>query len=326
MLPSTYRSLGSLRCSNNWSTEENLFPLTRSIFNIYFQIRACRIPHPNYIIVDHILVKKGIYKFEEQYDYIIYNGIRLNKPFIEKPIDSDDHNNWIYYPLNSGGGCKKLFRKNGDRSSNYYPEIHNVRRDSIYIYQEFVSNFGTDIKVYSVGPLFAHAESRKSPTLDGKVDRYPDGKEIRYPVILTGKEKIIAYRIVDHFKQLVCGFDILRTFDGPYVCDVNGWSFVKRNYKYLIDCSNILRIILLLKLQKKFNIIIPNLVQERQVDEIIKKTFADVKSYHKEELCSVVVIMRHADRKPKNKLKFYTKNSYIINYFKGITLRCLLQQ
>ncbi len=40
-------------------------------------------------------------------------------------------------------------------------------------------------------------------------------------------------RIVLVFKQQVCGFDILRIQEGDslvsYVCDVNGWSFVKNS-------------------------------------------------------------------------------------------------
>ena len=44
---------------------------------------------------------------------------------------------------------------------------------------------GFDIKVYTVGSDYAHAEARKCPSLDGKVDRDSKGKEVRYPVNLT---------------------------------------------------------------------------------------------------------------------------------------------
>ena len=88
------------------------------------------------------------------------------------------------------------------------------------------------------------AEARKSPTVDGKVERNSDGKEVRFPVILTYREKEIARRIVLGFRQFVCGFDILRVQEGhsvvSYVCDVNGWSFVKNSRKYYDDCAQIL--------------------------------------------------------------------------------------
>lgn len=61
-----------------------------------------------------------------------------------------------------------------------------------------------------MGPDYAHAEARKSPALDGKVERDSEGKEIRYPVILTNAEKLISRRVCLAFKQTVCGFDLLR--------------------------------------------------------------------------------------------------------------------
>ena len=60
------------------------------------------------------------------------------------------------------------------------------------------------LQVYTVGPEYAHAEARKSPALDGKVERDKAGKEIRYPVILTAAEKLIARNICLAFKVGWC--------------------------------------------------------------------------------------------------------------------------
>ena len=60
------------------------------------------------------------------------------------------------------------------------------------------------------------------------MDRDSKGKEVRYPVILTHKEKMIARNVVLAFKQNVCGFDLLRANGKSIVCDVNGFSLVKR--------------------------------------------------------------------------------------------------
>lgn len=56
--------------------------------------------------------------------------------------------------------------------------------------------------MYTVGPDYQHAEARKSPALDGKVERNLDGKEIRYPVLLTSREKMIARTICKVFKVI----------------------------------------------------------------------------------------------------------------------------
>ena len=199
--------------------------------------------------VEEIITKneKGeevINKLEEFDEYIVYNGKKIMKPFVEKPKNGDDHNIYIYYPMSHGGGQTRLFRKHKNLSSLYYPNENKIRRDKSYLYEEYLQTDGFDIKVYTVGENYAHAEERKSPSLDGKVER-SKGKEVRYPVNLTTAEKKIARKIVQIFKQNICGFDILRSKGVSYVCDVNGWSFVKGNRKYFQDCAILLRNIIL---------------------------------------------------------------------------------
>ena len=181
--------------------------------------------------------------FVETEDSITMDGTTITKPFVEKPIDGEDHNVWIYYPITAGdGGVKKLFRKRDNKSSEFYPDHPgNVRRNGSFLYERFMQTGGTDVKVYTVGPHYAHAEARKSPVVDGFVERFPDGKEIRYPVLLTLAEKEIAKKVNEAFGQFVCGFDLLRSEGKSYVCDVNGWSFVKNSEKYYADAADIMR-------------------------------------------------------------------------------------
>lgn len=165
----------------------------------------------------------------------------IKKPYVEKPVYSEDHNINLYYSSDckgrEGGVCK-LFRKIGTKSSHLVKkgELGRPkgfsREGGAYIYEEYqeMQDF-LDVKAYVIGKK-VYAETRRSPVKDGIVVRDALGKEVRQRIELTEKEKEAVQKISRRFGQFVCGMDILRTKGEFAVIDVNGWSFVKTNPNY----------------------------------------------------------------------------------------------
>lgn len=214
-------------------------------------------------VIPYEVKAKDVLGVEEE-DVLIIGTKSIKRPFIEKPINAEEHDIYIQYPTNRSGGRTRLFRKTEDKSSDFDNGTFNVRNDRDYLYQKFIQNDGFDQKIYSIGDAYTHCEARKSPTLDGVVLRTEEGYELRQPLILKKSEKRLAKQIYQIFKQFICGFDIIRDSkkEWSYVIDINGFSFVKNNKYYTEDLGMILSKYILYNLRPNLNITSSKLIRK----------------------------------------------------------------
>lgn len=257
---------------------------------------------------------KNTENFHISQDGIEVDGAFLPKTFLEKPVDSENHNINIYYDKERGGGGRRLFRKIGNKSSEFDPNLNIPAPEGSWIYESMlVTENSEDVKVYTVGATFVHAETRKSPTVDGLVKRNTEGKEIRYVTELTAEEKQIAAKVSKAFGQMICGLDLLRVKGKSYVIDVNGWSFVKGNDYYYDQCAKLLSEAFLRSVQRRPSTTIHDIPRE-----ILPENSWRLKGY--------AAVFRHGDRTPKNKHKISLVAQPFVDLLKGSTQEVVFRQ
>ncbi|KAJ5068707.1 inositol hexakisphosphate and diphosphoinositol-pentakisphosphate kinase [Anaeramoeba ignava] len=233
-----------IQLTSCWSVNDmNFQNVLFDRMSIYSRLTKIGVKTPKYLVIN----TKDSKELIEKENYIEYKDKRIYKPFVEKPVSSEDHNIWIYHSKEQGGGSTKLFRKsersaNCERSSER-SKNSQIRKNGTYLYEEFINPENLfDIKVYAVGENYAYAEKRRVPFAQEFLDVNTKNQH-RQKVELTDLEREYARKIVQTFHQNVCGFDILRDHKGrSYVIDINGWSLVNSSIsdEYFQKCGQIL--------------------------------------------------------------------------------------
>jgi len=134
---------------NDLEKQELLFDRRR----VYQILEDMGVPVPKYVAFDPADIGENDEPvvIDDNDDFLQIGGTRLSKPLVEKPVSGEDHNIYIYYPRSQGGGSKRLFRKVGNRSAEFFPDVSTTRiaDGNAYIYEELLQTEGTDVKVSS---------------------------------------------------------------------------------------------------------------------------------------------------------------------------------
>lgn len=105
---------------------ESQIDLLLSREKVYDKLREIGVPCPNYLVYHHYQHESDDKQIVEGDDWIQIGENRLEKPFVEKPLDSNNHDIYIYYHSNQGGGSRRLFRKIDNKSSSFHQDGKSV--------------------------------------------------------------------------------------------------------------------------------------------------------------------------------------------------------
>merc|ERR1719356_683227 len=150
---------------------------------------------------------------EEHEDWVVIDGKRISKPFVEKPVDRRNRDIYVYYPKRAGGGRALVAtRESGDvQYVCDFEQVSQVRREGSFIYQEYFQNEGFVVQAVCVG---GYAYGNAVPSGMFTRPSGARGGDRFCPVILRQEEKRIAERLHRVLRQALFGITFVRTQTG----------------------------------------------------------------------------------------------------------------
>lgn len=175
-------------------------------------LRECvrfQIPVPRHVVC----LREGESEpdLEETEDYIVVDGVRLDKPFVEKPLCTYDHDIIIYYPRSAGGGRARLGR-DGWGDAEFDSGRGRIRRWGSYVYERYIPTEGFQLRLFGVGSSYVHAEAKQDLPL-AQSTGCNDPSFI--PVLLEAGEKHLARKVLLAFGQMTFNIFATRSQQNP---------------------------------------------------------------------------------------------------------------
>jgi len=167
--------------------------------------------------------------FEEHDDYIMIGGNRINKPFVEKPVDRRDREIYVYFPNDAGGGRALLSTRESGEVEYVcrFEPCGRVRKEGSFVYQEYLQSDGFVVQAVCAGGLsYGHA------LLSGVVSQPGVASQTASQpcaVWLRQEEKIIASKLNVLLQQTLIGLTFVRSQTA------GGSTTTKSNTSYIID-------------------------------------------------------------------------------------------
>mmetsp|Transcript_45541 Transcript_45541/g.105579 ORF Transcript_45541/g.105579 Transcript_45541/m.105579 type:complete len:914 (-) Transcript_45541:51-2792(-) len=275
-------------------------------------------------------------RVEEYEEHIVVNGQQINKPFLEKPVDRQDRDIYLYLPHAIGGGRAFVssIESGDDQSICRWEESGGIRHEGAFIYQEYPKSDGFRINVSCLGTL-TYAYAVTSPAVRTS-SHTSDGHGAGSPIAAGGPE--IAPNLLDHGHRVYMNQEekqVVNRLRGLFQQTIIGVTFMRvkgANRKIRSHVMDLWVSVPRWGLLEHFEDVVGELLKEigcapkafvgHHLSAVLESPAAGVRRRSVclgSELLCVVVLARHGERTPKQKIKakFTLSNAFHAGWFCG---------